>query len=192
MSIFLFANDEESSGKINIDDLYEKKKSRDLKQLSIFNKILNRLHKKITLTGRNKRNDRHVWFVVPEYIFGEPVYDVGECIAYIYTKLEENGFLVKYIHPNTIFVSWLNWVPSYVRSEFRKKTGNIMSESGKITESEKKEEEDVNSGIFKTANGTMKKNVKDQRQFTPIDKYKPTGKFVYNPDLLEKIDNKIN
>lgn len=191
MSIFLLANDEESSGKINIDDLYEKKKNRDLKQLSIFNKILNRLHKKITLTGRNKRNDRHVWFVVPEYIFGEPVYDVGECIAYIYTKLEENGFLVKYIHPNTIFVSWLNWVPSYVRSEFRKKTGNIMNESGKITESSPSEKEDVNSGIFKTAT-TNKKTVKDPRQFTPIDKYKPTGKFVYNPDLLEKIDNKIN
>lgn len=148
MSIFLLANDEESSGKINIDDLYEKKKNRDLKQLSIFNKILNRLHKKITLTGRNKRNDRHVWFVVPEYIFGEPVYDVGECIAYIYTKLEENGFLVKYIHPNTIFVSWLNWVPSYVRSEFRKKTGNIMNESGKITESSPSEKEDVNLSLI--------------------------------------------
>ena len=190
MSCFLYTDDEESTRKVNIDELYENKQKRDLKQLSIFNKILNRIHRRIQFTGRNRKiGETHIWFAVPEYIFGEPVYDVAECIAYIYTKLEENGFLVKYIHPNTIFVSWLNWVPSYIRSEFKKKTGHIMSETGKITESEKKEVEDMNSGIFKNPS---KKPVKDQRQFTPIEKYKPTGKFVYNPDLLEKIDNKIN
>ena len=41
MSMFLLTNEEESSGKINIDELYENKKRRDLKQLAIFNKILN-------------------------------------------------------------------------------------------------------------------------------------------------------
>ena len=41
MSSFLFSTDEESTGKINIDELYDKAQQRDLKQLSIFNKILN-------------------------------------------------------------------------------------------------------------------------------------------------------
>ena len=41
MSCFLFTDDEESNRKINIDELYEKQQQKDLKQLSIFNKILN-------------------------------------------------------------------------------------------------------------------------------------------------------
>ena len=87
MSCLLYVNEEESSKKINIDDLYEKKHKRDLKTLSIFNKILGRVHKRIEFTGRNKRNAKHIWFTVPEYIFGEPNYDNGECVAYLVTKL---------------------------------------------------------------------------------------------------------
>ena len=40
MPNFLFSTDEESTGKVNIDELYDKSHQRDLKQLSIFNKIL--------------------------------------------------------------------------------------------------------------------------------------------------------
>ena len=70
MSCFLTVNDEENTRKINIDELYDKKQKRDLKQLSIFNKLLNRIHKRITFTSKNKTNDKHIWFTVPEYIFG--------------------------------------------------------------------------------------------------------------------------
>jgi hypothetical protein len=44
MSCLLYVDDTETNKKINIDELYDKKKQRDLKQLSIFNKILNRIH----------------------------------------------------------------------------------------------------------------------------------------------------
>ena len=157
MSYFIFANDEESTSKVNIDELYEKKQARDLKQLSIFNKILNRVHTRIRVTGRTKLHDTHIWFNVPEYIFGEPVYDKGECIAYVVNKLEENGFLVKYMHPNTIFVSWHHFVPSYIRTEFKKKTGKLMNEKGEITDPKEKEElvdeDDINAGIFNDHKG---------------------------------------
>ena len=195
MSYFIFANDEESTSKVNIDELYEKKQARDLKQLSIFNKILNRVHTRIRLTGRNKRNDTHVWFNVPEYIFGEPVYDKGECIAYVVNKLEENGFLVKYMHPNTIFVAWNHFVPSYIRTEFKKKTGKLMNEKGEITDPKEKEalvdEDDVNAGIFNDSRGQPPPK-KEQKDYRPIDKYKPTGKFIYDPNILERIDKKVS
>ena len=58
MSCFLYIDDEESNRKLNIDDLYEKKQKRDLKQIAIFNKILHRVHRRITLTGKNKLKDQ--------------------------------------------------------------------------------------------------------------------------------------
>ena len=70
MSCFLYVNDTDEVQKVNIDSLYDNKQKRDLKQVSIFNKILNRINSRITLTGRTKKNDKHVWFTVPEYIFG--------------------------------------------------------------------------------------------------------------------------
>lgn len=192
MSCLLYVNDEEAHRKINIDDLYEKKHQRDLKQLSIFNKILNRIHKKIELTGRNIRHEKSSWFTVPEYIFGEPNYDQGECLGYLVSKLEENGFFVKYMHPNTLFISWENWIPSYTRNEIKKKLGIVLDEKGniiqKMDENVEIESHDPNVRLLNHNKNVEKK---EQKQYTLIDKYKPTGNMVYNPELFEKLEKKV-
>lgn len=195
MSCFLFTTDEETTKKINIDELFEKNQRRDLKQISIFNKILNRIQNRITQTGRNKLNEKHVWFTVPEYIFGEPVYDNAECIAYLVAKLETNGFFIKYVHPNTLFVSWSHWVPSYVRSEYKKRTGKNISSNGVITEPDNEDDiqeqsDGVNSKILNTR--TVDNTGKSAKKFTPVTKYKPTGNLVYNPEYFEKLEKKVS
>jgi len=181
----LYVDDKEAERKINIDELYEKKHQRDLKQISIFNKLLNRIHKRITTTGRNKLNDKHIWFTVPEYIFGEPNFNKGDCIGFLVAKLEDNGFFVKYVHPNTLFVSWENWIPTYARNEFKKKTGIVLDEKGNILED--KDGISENNLI-----GQSKGKEKDKdSKYTPIEKYKPTGNLVYSADLMEKIERKV-
>jgi hypothetical protein len=188
---FLYVTDEESTGKINIDELYDKNHRRDLKQLSVFNKLLARIHKRITTTGKTKVADKHIWFTVPEYIFGEPVYDKSECIAYLVTKLEDNGFHVRYMHPNTLFISWMHWVPAYVRNEIKKKTGNIVDQFGNLVKKGDEDEEDnINSGIMnEKTNGPAQK---EQKKYTPIDQYKPSGNLVYKPEHFEKIEKKVS
>lgn len=189
MSCLLYVDEEEAQQKINIDDLYEKKHQRDLKQISVFNKILNRIHKRIQLTGRNKKVERHIWFTVPEFIFGEPNYDQGECLGYIISKLEENGFFTKYMHPNTLFVSWENWIPSYTRNEIKKRMGIVLDERGNVVE---KLDENVEIESHDPHIRLMQANAKkEQKQFTPIDKYKPTGNLVYHPEMFEKIEKKV-
>ena len=188
MSCLLYVTDEEAQNKINIDDLYEKKHQRDLKQLSVFNKILNRIHKRIQITGRNKKTDRHIWFTVPEYIFGEPNYDQGECLGYLVSKLEENGFFIKYMHPNTLFVSWENWIPAYTRNEIKKKLGVVLDEKGNIIEKDENKEIESHDPNVRLMQINAKK---DQRHFTPIGQYKPTGNLVYHPEMFEKLEKKV-
>ena len=193
MSSFLFSTDEESNDKVNIDESYNKEQRRDLKQITVFNKILNRIHTKIKGTTRTQKKDTHIWFTVPEYIFGEPVYNQGDCIGYLVVKLEENGFNVKYMHPNTLFVSWGNWVPSYIRNEVKKKTGKVLDEKGNVIRDlnlEKEEEdEDMNSKLFNDKNNTLQKG---QKEYTSVKDYKPTGNLVYNPELFERLEKKMN
>ncbi len=182
-SIFLFDHDEETMSKINIDDLYEKRQRRDLKQLGIFNKILNRIHKRIQHTARNKFNhDDFIWFAVPEYLVGEPIYDKGECMGYLVSQLEKNGFFVKYMHPNTIFVSWHNWVPSYVRAEIKKKMGVSVDTAGNIIETETP---------TSTQTSATAPPVIDTSKYQSIKNYKPSGNLVYGNDVIEKLEKKI-
>jgi hypothetical protein len=196
MSNFIYADEDENIGRVDIDSLFEKKQQKDLKQLSIFNKILNRIHKRIRLTSNIKVKDKHVFFSIPEFIFGEPLYKQGDCIGYLVVQLEQNGFLVKYIHPNTLFICWENWVPSYVRNEIKKKTGKIINERGEIIavknstlDREGEDENNINAGIMNTGrSGQPKKN---DKEYTPIDNYQPSGNFVYKKELFEKLEKKL-
>lgn len=99
--------------------------------------------------------------------------------------LQENGFNVKYFHPNTLFICWDHWVPSYVRNEIKHKTGIIINEYGeKISENAGEDEKEQPPENIE--------QIKNSKKYTPINSYKPSGKLVYSEDLLNKIDNKIN
>ena len=188
-SVFLFDHEEESNRKINIDDLYERRQKRDLKQISIFNKIVGRIHKRIQHTAKNKNsNDTFIWFNVPEYIVGEPIYDKGECIGYIVSELEKNGFHIKYVHPNTLFISWHNWVPSYVRNEVKKKIGVIIDEKGNVID---KVDNPETNAILAQAQIQTQTQTQTHKQYTPIGTYKPSGNLVYGADIMAKLEKKI-
>ena len=126
------------STKLNLDDLYEYKKEQDLTTLKIYQQILERVHKQIKIASRQKINHECSWYVVPEFLLGIPRYDVKSCVAYIIHELQENGFKIKYTHPNLLFISWGHWVPDYVREEYKKQTGVLIDGFGKEIKKEEK------------------------------------------------------
>jgi len=195
-NIFTLENFDEFSEKINIDDLYEKKRQNDVNKLELFKKILNRIHVRIKTTARQNVNEKFCWFVVPEVIIGVPRYDQAGCIAYVMDTLQTNGFQVRYFHPNTIFISWNHWVPSYVRNEIKKKTGIVVNEYGEkiIDKNEHEDDSDDNDeqGNYSTQNSQSLQQIKNSKKYTPINSYKPSGKLVYSEDLLNKIENKLS
>jgi hypothetical protein len=93
------------------------------------------------------------------------------------------------MHPNTLFVSWMHWVPSYVRNEIKKKTGNVVDQYGNLVKKggNEDEEENINSKLFNDKSGLQK----EQKQYTPIDQYKPSGNLVYKPEHFQKIEKKV-
>jgi hypothetical protein len=190
-NIFTLENFSDFSEKINIDELYEKKRQQDVNKLELFKKILNRIHVRIRTTARQSINEKFCWFVVPEIIIGVPKYDQAACIAYIMDTLQTNGFQVRYFHPNTIFISWNHWVPSYVRTEIKKKTGIVINEYGEKIKDDTNDDNLVESLDHKN-NNTDVQQIKNSKKYTPINSYKPSGKLVYSDDLLNKIEDKIN
>jgi len=188
MSVFIHTDETDDIQKMNIDELFEKKQQRDLKERSIYNKLLNRVHSRIKFTSRSKRSESHIWFQVPQYIFGEPIYKQGDCIGYLVAKLEENGFHVRYIHPATLFITWANWIPDYVRTEIRNKTGMVIDEKGNIVKKEEEEEDDMTDNLF---NKEQNKLQKPGREYSDTDDYKPTGALVYKPEMLENLEKKV-
>ena len=197
-SIFTIDKLEDFSEKINIDELYEKKRQQDLNKLALFNKILNRVHVRIRTVSRQKVDEQFCWFLVPETILGVPKYDQGACIAYLMDKLKTSGFNVRYIHPNLLFISWTHWIPSYVRTEIKKKTGIKINEYGERIQEDDNEdgEKTIGNGSSDPNDYLLKQNDNQtgkpqKKEYTPIKSYKPSGNLVYDNDLLNKIEDKF-
>ena len=184
-SIFNLRDDDEIEEKIDIDELYEKRRQADENNVVIFNKVLNRIHQKIKRATMLDKNSTDIWYVIPEMILGVPKYDIGLCIGYIVDKLRDNGFNIRYFHPNTILVSWGHWVPTYVRDQVKKKLNTKIDGLGNIIDEPSKEKDDP-TGLFPGMNN--KSNSKKSSSVNPntrsTSSYKPTGKFIYNTDFF--------
>ena len=208
----LFRNREDSDKikKINLEELYDKKKTYDLSKLSVYNKILNRIHEKIKITSRQKVDTQFCWYVIPEIILGVASYDRASCISYILEELTNNGFVVRYTHPNLIFISWKHYIPSYVRTEFKKKTGIIIDEHGNRVDELDEYGNPVppsqamhtplsgntldpfNMGLTRKINSKNPTDTANKKEFKPINDYKPTGNLIYGKEFFKKIEDQFS
>lgn len=203
----MFDDEENAPEKISLDELYDSKQKRDMRILNTFKIVLARVHKLIKLTSRQKIDQQFCWFTIPEVILGVPSYNNHDCAIYVIEKLNENGFQVKYTHPNLLLISWQHWVPSYVRQELKKKTGMEIDGNGKFLKKNGNGNSIGSSGNGN--NGHIKINPfatdnYDQTQTQPIHNdrekepeykdirsYNPTGGLVYKEQLLQDLHNKL-
>tara|TARA_Y100000816_G_scaffold234200_1_gene179709 strand:- start:176 stop:820 length:645 start_codon:yes stop_codon:yes gene_type:complete len=206
-SLYNFNNksDESESLKLNMDELYIKKQQQDLNIVNNYNKILTRIHNKIKYISKQLINDQCCWYIMPEMMIGIPKYDYKDCTAYVIEKLRDNGFIVRYTHPNLLFISWKHWIPTYVRNEIKKKTGKNIDEYGNIVDNNSNNSNNSNNLnnfnnsiqsqsnntnsydniiINKSENSSNSKN----KDYKDIKTYKPSGSLIYNNNLLKKLD----
>ena len=99
-----------------------------------------------------------------------------------------------------LFISWMHIVPSYVRTELKKKTGIVIDEFGKkidenMEEGENKIISDIPSNPHEYLVNVKKQEGQDKgkpkKEYTPITTYKPSGNLLYDDDILNKIENKF-
>lgn len=197
--------EEQFEEKINLDSLFEKKRQYNLSRLSVYQKILQRIHERIKYTARQRNSDDFCFYVVPEFMFGVPRYDVQTCIQYVMDKLQENGFAVKYTHPNLLFISWKHYIPAYQRDEIRKQTGYRIDGFGKVLskDREKREKREKGHSFHQETSATSTKRpiespVQSKRvsfsnsdEYRDVKSYRPSGNFVYNEDLLKSLNEKL-
>lgn len=92
---------------INIDKLHKKKEQKESEKKKVYEVILKKCHHRIKTVAGMDNNGSFCFYVIPNYIYGVPLYDLKSCIIYVVVALIKNGFDVKYTHPNLLYISWL-------------------------------------------------------------------------------------
>lgn len=169
----------EETPHLDIDDLYESKQKIDINRVNLYNKLITKIHSKIRTASRQRNSKAFCHYVMPEVLIGYPNYNFEECLFYVIHVLKEDGFLVRYIHPNLILISWNHWVPNYVREEIYRKTGKKIDKYGNEIQDSKQSKH--------VGKSTIVNNDAKEKQNNLNNKYTPTGKFIYSKDILDTI-----
>ena len=89
---------------VTASELLKEQKQRKKQKEKTFKKIYKNLEKRIIIA--NSANHSSIWFEIPEFILGVPIYKVNECKEYLQKKLEKNGFSSKFFDPKYLSIDW--------------------------------------------------------------------------------------
>ncbi len=148
---------------INIDDLHREQDRREDNKMEIYNTILEMVHQKIKFTSKISK-DKFCLYSVPTYVYGLPLFDINNCIIYLTKKLTDNGFDIRYTHPNLLLISWIE------KPKKNTTTSNMMGSSLQRLQEVRRKALD----------------------YKPTTEYTPTNNFVYDSNSLNTLQEKAN
>ena len=90
--------------RLNILELHRTINEKKMKHNMSFEEVLKGCHKRIIAQTDIKK--MNMFYEVPLFVIGFPLFDISECIEFLIKELETNGFLVRYFFPRYLYISW--------------------------------------------------------------------------------------
>lgn len=106
---------------LNINSLNNVRDQKQINKIAIYKKVLEKCHHRIVTISQ--QGGSQCIYIIPEFMYGIPRYDIYSCSEYIISKLKKNGFRVAYVHPNFLYIDWSN-IPSQLSNQQQNITSN--------------------------------------------------------------------
>lgn len=93
--------------KVNLHDLYEIKRKKEVKHTGAYNHILDICYNKIKKVAEH--GGMCLYHKVPPVVIGYPLYDYHACMTYIMKELKKSGLYITILpepNHNYIYISW--------------------------------------------------------------------------------------
>jgi hypothetical protein len=89
---------------VKAQDLINDQKEREKIKYKTFAKIYKNIEKKITLASAS--NFYYIWYEIPEFLIGSPLFNFNECKKNIIKQLKENGFDIEEFSNTMLLIKW--------------------------------------------------------------------------------------
>jgi hypothetical protein len=143
-----------AADRFDIRKLYDYQKRRSDHKKELYESLMNTVHHRIETVA--KRQETQCFFQVPEFIVGKPLYDAYQCTGYMIQRLKDEGFVVQYAHPNTLYIDWTqHLIEPYVQEMERREHRRVRG----------------------TADVPMTTNADSTGTVASCPSYRPTGKL---------------
>ena len=195
---------------ININKLRNDVELREQKKHKVFDKILELCYNRI-LNSNQKNDDYSCTYIVPNVVFGLPLYDVNDCVTFIVNKLIEKGFDVVYAYPTTIHISWKpkNKYDKYdkydkynIYDNSQSRNNNQLSILNKNTQKPNMQKYNASKSNTNNFKLTEKDKIQDNihnnnnnnnnNKYKSINQYKNTEPLIYDANDINVFQTKLD
>lgn len=94
------------NGMISAREVLKEKRAVESERNKIFEIFIKRISDRIRFQVKHTPEVCFLTYTVPEMMFGYPVYHMGECLQFLLTVFDKQGFVTRYLGGNTILISW--------------------------------------------------------------------------------------
>ena len=88
----------------SVYEIHKEQQTKENNRIILYNKILKQIFLKIKIAVETCVSS--IFYKLPEYIIGYPIYNITECVFYIQNFLTSKGFEHKYCNYLVIFITW--------------------------------------------------------------------------------------
>ena len=89
---------------LNIFELQNSINKKKQNRTNVYESVLEKCHMKIQTAANKEKYE--LFYDVPQYVVGLPLFNINECIDFIVKQLTNNGFVVNYHFPKILHISW--------------------------------------------------------------------------------------
>ena len=104
--------------RILLSELYCLKDKKEHAKYQTFDKIIETCHKKIKHTA-STTSGMNIFYEIPYYVYGKPLYKITDCIEYIVNALRKNGLYVQILPEPNNNIIYISWNPSEVSTNVK-------------------------------------------------------------------------
>lgn len=166
-----------SNQQLDIGRLQSKKREKESRRYQCYEDVLLKCHKRITKAAEAEAEA--TVFQVPSFQFGmPPTYNVKACMCYLIYNLRRNGFFVKYLSHDMLYMAWCD-----LRPKNNALPANIDTHAFAGQQPIAAPKEETRKSIEREPDTDTKLALINKSLFRPINDPKP----VYDTDAMESL-----
>jgi len=191
---------------ININKLRNEVEEREKRKTKVYDKILNLCYQRI-LNNNKQTDDYACTYIIPNVVFGLPLYDVDECIKFVIDKLIDKGFEVYFAFPTTLHISWkpIDKTKTIEAPKYRDNSRLAIQNNQNYQQNQQSYSNQKQNNSRQNNNQQSYSNQQHQqhqidnseyvnkpKQYKSVDEYTQSKNIIYNPDDLEIFQSKLD
>jgi hypothetical protein len=182
-----------SSTHLDIYSLTDDFDRKIIQRTRVYEEVLKKVHTRIKYAASHM--DLNCLYAIPEHVIGMPLYNYQRCKTFVINRLVREGFDLKFIFPNILYICWNKVIRAPQISQFPQFSHNLQKNTqlykNPYNQKNAQQSQFNEDKLLTLQQPAFQNNIISWRDDNKISNHKDYNNESRNPKIIKKNNNKI-